>query len=162
MTPMNSTYVLGSGAASGDYPGGSVWTKYKTLDFDAATEEGGLFSIMMPKSWDKGYMSFKPVWAASGTGNVLWQLYLSSWSNGETPTNNYNAAQITAASTGNGVITLSAESTAVIPHGIDATDTQLIHGFIYRYASNGADTLAVDAKLIGIQIYYNTNLSNDT
>lgn len=132
----------------------------RTLDFDQTTSEGAQFMILMPKSWDESTVTFKAVWtAASGTGDVTWNLAGVAFSNDDA----MDAARGTAVGVTDTLITandahMTSESAAVTIAGTPA-EGDLVCLEISR---DIADTLNADAKLIGVHVYITTNAGNDT
>lgn len=132
-----------------------------TLNFDTATDEFAHFAIQMPKSWNEGTIIAQAVWtAASGTGTVAWGVGGKAHS---------DSGAIDAAITGSVVTTdtlitandvhIGPESTAITISGTPAAEDLVIFQ-VFRDVS--ADTLAVDAELIGIKIHYTTDAPTDT
>ncbi len=136
----------------------------RTLDFDPSTYEGVQVHIKMPKHWDKGTITYSPVWsqATTSAGAVSWNLAAVAISNSET----MDAAlgtPVTATSTGGtaNTIYIGSESSAVTVAG-SPQDDDLIVFEIGRYATGSSDTLAIDARLHGINIYYTANNITDS
>jgi hypothetical protein len=131
--------------------GVNIWS----LDFDAAAIEYAEWTVWMPDDWDGGTLTFMVIWtAASGTGDVRWGLQGRSfadnealdaaWGTGVVVTDtlqNAARAHITALS---GAVTLTGT-----PAGGD-----LVQIRVYREATDVGDTLAVDAQLLGVKLYY--------
>jgi hypothetical protein len=131
----------------------------KTLDFDATTSEIAQFHIAFPKSWNLGTVTFIPHWtAASGSGTFISALSGVAISNDDA----LDVAFGTAQSSTDTLITaydnhVGPESAAITIAGTPAVG-DLINFKIIR---DVADTLGVDAKLIGILIIYTVNAKDD-
>lgn len=162
MTPM-----ITNGAASGLIETSSL-NVINTMDFDATTSESVQFEIAMPKSWDRTNISFRVLWShATTTTNfdVVWEIY----SGAIAPSTSFDVSVISFVSvtdTGGVEDTLytSAETSSVAArdnNGDPPTDGSLMIFQVYRSASNVLDTLAVDARLQGVQLFYNINVSTD-
>lgn len=146
---------------------GSGQPDISTLDFDAASEEYAQFCIPMPKSWNKGTITFKAYWShASTTVNfgVVWGLQAVAISDVDGFATSFGTAQ-TAADTGGTTNSLyiSAESSAitVAAAGSPTTDEDLVFFRVFRKVSDGSDTMAIDARLHAIVLFINTDAATD-
>lgn len=148
------------GPSSGQTVGSDV--VYYTLDFDNTSNEIAQFCISMPSSWDEGTVTFRPVWtAASGSGGVVWQVFGLSRGDDDALSGSVGTGQtstdtlLTA-----GDLHRGPESSAItISDSPAANDT--VFFLVLRLPGNASDTLGVDAKLIGIELYFTTNESVD-
>lgn len=134
-----------------------------TQDYDTTTAESAQFCVPMPESWNEGTITFKPLWtAASGSGGVAWGLQGVAISDDDTMDVAFGTQVVVTDTfiTAND-LHVGAESTAVTISGSPAAG-DLVNFKVQRVVSNGSDTLAVDAKLIGIRIYYTENAKDDT
>lgn len=137
---------------------------FKTLDFDTTTQEFAQFEIAMPKSWNDSTITFQPVWShASTTTNfgVVWALQAVARSDDDAGDVAFGTEQ-TSTDTGGTTndIYIGPESSAITVAGSPANgDT--VQFQIKRNPSDGSDTMAIDARLHGVKIYYTTNLSTD-
>jgi hypothetical protein len=131
----------------------------KTLDFDTTTSEIAQFFIAFPNSWNLGTVTFIPHWtAASGSGTAIFALSGVAISNDDA----LDVAFGTAQSSTDTLITaydnhVGPESAAITIGGTPAAG-DLIN---FKLVRDIADTLGVDAKLIGIQLFYTTNAATD-
>ena len=153
-----------AGPADGWAETGVNKVQVRSLDFDAATTEFAQFQIAMPKSWDEGAVSFQALWshgAASTTFGVVWQMAAVALSDGD----GLDAAFGTAASvtdTGGAADTLYQSPTSgplTIAGAPSEGDLAVFQ--ISRAASDAADTLSVDADLIGVRLFFTTNTATD-
>ncbi len=130
-----------------------------TKDFDATTSEIVQFSIAFPKSWNLGTVTFIPYWtAASGSGTVIWALSGVAISNDDP----LDVAFGTAVTSTDTLITAydnheGPESAAVTIAGTPAIGDVVN----FKLVRDISDTLAVDAKLIGIRLVYSTSAATD-
>lgn len=136
----------------------------QSLDFDASTAEYAQFAIAMPKRWDLGTVTFKPVWShASTTTNfgAVWQLQGLAVSDNEAIPQAYGTAQ-TSTDTGGTTDRLytGPESSAITIAGTPAAE-DVVFFRIGRAATNGSDTLAIDARLHGVILFVNNAAEND-
>jgi hypothetical protein len=130
-----------------------------TLDFDASTQEYAQFQIAMPKSWNEGTITFAPIWtAASGAGTVIWGLQAIALSNDDALDTAFGTA---ATSTDTLLAALdqhTGPTSAAITIGGSPAAEDLVVYQVYR----NAGTLAVDAKLLGVRLYFTTNAADDS
>jgi len=151
-----------NGAASASVDSGTENVEYKVLDFDTSTQEFACFSVRFPKSWDEGTVTFAPYWtAASGSGGVVFALQAVALSNDDAIDTAYGTEQtstdtlITAAD-----VHVGPTSSAITVAGTPA-DADLTFFRVKRNVADASDTLGVDARLLGIAIFFTTNLTDD-
>ena len=116
----------------------------------------------MPKSWNEGTVTFRPIWTfSSGSGGVVWALQAVAVSDADALDVAYGAEQtITDAALTAGDLHRAPESAAITVSGSPAvSDTVLFR--IKRNPADASDTLGVDARLIGIEIYVTTDAGSD-
>jgi len=135
-----------------------------SLDFDASTQEYAWFAIPMPKSWNEGTVTFKPIWSHGATTTnfgVVWTLQAVAITNDDALGTSFGTAQ---SSTDTGGTTndlyVGPESSAITIAGTPAAE-DVVYFRASRLVSDGGDTMAVDAKLHGIVIYITTDAEND-
>lgn len=132
------------------------------LDFDAGTNEYAQFIVAMPKSWNLGTVKAAFIWtAASGSGNVVWGLQGVAVSDDDATDVAFGTAQeITDGLLAAYDLHRSAESSAVTIAGTPAAG-DVVWFQAYRNAASGSDTLAVDARLLGVILFYDTSAPTD-
>lgn len=133
-----------------------------TLDFDQTTEEYAQFSVVMPKSWNEGTVTFKAHWShASSTGDVIWGLQAVAVSNDDAIAVAFGTAQ-EVTDTGGTVNDLytSPESSAITVAGTPAAE-DMVFFRLYRKSAAGGDTLSADGRLHGITLYITTDAATD-
>ncbi len=150
-----------TGAARGVLESSSNKVTTPTLDFDASTIEYAQFQIAFPKNWDMGTVTAEVHWTAqSGSGTVIWGLQGMSLSNGGVMDSAYGTAiestDTVLSAKQVHMIAIAAVTLAFTP---DVGDESLFQ--VFRNAASGSDTLAVDANLLGINIFYTTNAKDD-
>lgn len=136
----------------------------KGWNFDASTTEYVQFPVQMPKSWDEGPLYCQFLWKHGTTTtnfDVRWGIQAVAIGDAD----NLDAAFGTAVEvndTGGTADYLyrSAETAAMTVAGSPAAE-ELVIFQSYREASDGADTLAIDATLIGIRVHYTIDAGND-
>lgn len=134
----------------------------RTFDFDAITEEGVGFVVPMPKSWDEGAVSFQPIWTAdSGAGGVVFEMAARAFSDDDALDQAVGGA-VTSTDTliAANDCHIGPESSALTIAGTPA-ESDLVYFQITRKVADAGDTLAADAKLIGVRLYFTTNAGND-
>lgn len=147
-----------NGPARGTFDGTNL--QCDTLDFDTSTQETAYFEIRMPVEWDEGTVTFDLDWMhASTTTNfgVVFELSGVAVSNDDPADASYGTAQ-TVTDTG-GTTTdhyTSPESSAITIAGTPQAG-DFVQFRLRRVPANGSDTLAVDARVRGINLYYTTN-----
>ena len=155
-----------SGCASLAYlSGASNQPDVAYLAFDFTTAEYAQFAIVMPSSWNEGTVTFVPHWSHPATATnfgVVWKLRAVAVSNDDTLAVSYGTIQ---SSTDTGGTTndyyAGPESAAITVAGTPAAG-DLVYFEIGRDPAEAADTLGVDAYLIGITIYVTTAAATDT
>jgi hypothetical protein len=136
-----------------------------TLDFDATNFECAVFEIAMPKSWNEGTFTCQFVWSHAATTTnfgVVWGLEALATSDDDA----MDAALGTLVqTTDTGGTTndryISPESTAVTAAGSPA-EGDVVYFQVSRRPADASDTMAIDARLHGIRLFFTTNAANDT
>lgn len=153
-----------NGAASGSAEMTTNKNMFKTLDFDPTTQEFASFEVHFPKSWNLGTVTFQPVWShASTTTNfgVVWGLCAVARSDDDAGDVAFGTAQ-TSTDTGGTTndIYIGPESSAITIAGTPAAgDT--VQFRVQRTPADGSDTMAIDARLHGIRLFYTSSASTD-
>lgn len=151
-----------NGAASGTTELATNDIMLTSKDFDTTTEEGVGFMIAMPKSWNESTVTYKAYWtAASGSGGVAWGVAAYALSDDDAMDTAVSGQQVVTDTllTANDMH-ITAESSAITIGGTPA-EGDVVYFEVTREVANGSDTIAVDAKLIGVQLYYTTNATTD-
>ncbi len=148
-----------SGAASGttELPTNDVMLV--TKDYDKTQKEYAQATIAMPTNWDTG--SITPVYhwtAASGSGTVQWYSQCLSVGEGDA----MDAAFGTAAGVTDTLTTFNDNHRIADTVGIKCSGTAAAQDMIIiQVYRDTADSLGVDAKLIGVKILYGTDATDD-
>lgn len=153
-----------NGAASGTAEMSTNKNMVKTLDFDATTQEFAQFWVRMPKSWNESTVTFIPEWAHGSTVTnfgVVWALEAVAISNDDTLDAAFGTAQTSTDTGGTTNDNYSGPESSAITIGGTPAEGDLVNFQIKRVPSDGSDTLAVDAKLIGITLFITTNAGTD-
>lgn len=151
-----------NGAAPGTVETSSNKVLYRTLDFDTTTQEFAGFSLPMPKSWNESTVTFRARWTgASGSGGVAWALQGLAVSDDDAIDAAYGTEQVvTDTLLTAGDMHVTAESSAITFAGTPAEGDSVMFR-VKRVPANGSDTLAVDARLIAIDLFITTNAGTD-
>lgn len=152
-----------NGAAPGsvETPGNKVMLK--TLDFDAATWEYAQFAIQMPKGWNEGNMSAVFVWshgAAVTNFAVVWGINAVAVSDGDALDVSFGAA-FTLTDTGGIADRLYRAAETSFSIAGPPAENDVVFVQIWRAGGDAADTLAIDARLHGVALFYTTNANTD-
>jgi hypothetical protein len=164
MTPLLSPY----GAASGVFMT-SDYNMVSTYDFDDTDSEAVQFEVAMPKSWDRSELTFKVYWSHGSTTvnyGVTWQIYAESFGNASNLDESLNADITISDAGGNTDYLYKSNETDAIEifdanTGLEPEDNDVVVIQVWRSPGDAGDTLAVDARLHGIQVYYNTTSGTD-
>lgn len=135
-----------------------------SLDFDPSTDEFAQFSFVMPKKWNEGTITARFHWAHAATTTnfaVIWGLQAVSVGNDDTIGVAYGTAQ-TVTDTGGTTNDLytSDETSAITVGGLPGSE-EMVYCRVYRDADAGGDTLAIDARLLGVTVYVTTDAGTD-
>jgi hypothetical protein len=131
---------------------------FDELLFDAATIEYAQALVRMPSNYNNGTVTARFFWSASSsTGSVVWALQARAFADDDALDTAFGTAQtVTDTLLATGDMHISAATSAVTSGGTPAATTPLQFQ-IYRDATNGSDTLAVDARLLGVEISYTSS-----
>jgi hypothetical protein len=134
----------------------------RILWFDPVNEERVTCDIALPKSWNRGNLKIRVFWTAqSGTGGVAWQLYASAMGDGEALDAGWGSGvTVTDTFLGANLCHVTGLSGDVVVNGSPQID-DLIHLMLRRSPSNGSDTLAQPAGLIGVMLTLTTDAGTD-
>lgn len=132
------------------------------FDFDQTTQEAVQFEVALPKEWDEGNVTYQVVWTSADTNatDVIWGLQGISIVDDGAIDQAFGAA-VTVTDTDKiaaNDLNISPESAAVTIGG--AAVDALTYFRLYRDAAAGGDTLAADARLLGIKLYYTIDATN--
>lgn len=136
---------------------------YKTLDYDPGTNEHAELQIRMPKSWDKGTITFVPVASqlTTSAGAASWNISCFVISSSDSIDASFGTPVTVTLSMGTAnLLYIGSESSAHTVNG-SPQDGDLVHIAISRAATLGTDTLAIDARLHGVNMYYTANADSD-
>ena len=133
--------------------------------FDPNAFEDAFFSVKMPKSWNVGSVSFRAVWSHAATATnfgVTWQLAGVPLSNADLLTTAIaDGTQIADIGGVTDDIFITDESGAFSFVTPAAAAEDYIIFRVARLVADAGDTMAVDARLHGIMLFYTTNANTD-
>lgn len=133
----------------------------ESLNFDQTTAEYAQFSIAMPKRWNLGTVSFKPVWSHASGGSAfgcIFTLQGLARSDDDAIAAAYGTAQSSSDTGGTANdLYVGPESSAITIAGTPAAE-DVVH---FRVARDVSDTLDLDARLHGIILFIDTLAEND-
>jgi hypothetical protein len=129
---------------------------YDVLEFDAGAIEYAQAMTTMPSNWNLGNVSANFYWTATGSsGAVVWRIAARSFADDGVLDDLVGTAQsVTDTLLATNDMHISANTPAVTITGSNSTTNAVVYE-ISRNASDGADTLAVDAQLLGVKINFN-------
>jgi hypothetical protein len=152
----------GASALTTELPGNRL--TLRTLDFVPVTQEHAQVMIQMPRSWNRAALAASVTWchgAAAANFNVVWGLRLLSAGDGsalDTPFG--STVQVT--DTG-GVAQALYRTPETPPFGPATTppENATLALDLFRLAADAGDTLPVDARLVGVTLFYVTQANTD-
>lgn len=130
---------------------------FDELLFDAASNEFAQALTILPNNYNNGTITSRFYWTAStGSGDVVWGVQGRAFANDDALDSAFGTAQTVTDS----LLTIddmhiSNATAAVTLAGTPAANTP-IQLQIYRDAAAGGDTMANDARLLGVEIIYTT------
>lgn len=132
--------------------------------FDASTKEYMQFAIRWSKSLGTATFTFIPIWTHPSTTTnfgVVWSLQTLALSNDDNLATAFGTAQ-TSTDTGGTThdVYIGPASSAITPSNTPA-ESDLYWFQIAREVSDGSDTMAVDAYLIGVVLVQDVGAAND-
>jgi hypothetical protein len=129
---------------------------FDELLFDTGSDELADALVVMPSNYNNGTVTARFYWtAASGSGGVAWAIQGRAFANDDALDTAAGTAQLVTDTliAANDMHVTSATS-AVTIGGTPAANTP-IQFTIYRDVSDAGDDLAVDARLLGVEIIFN-------
>lgn len=156
--------ITGGCAALAMITSGANQPDIVSLDFDPTTQEYAQFEIPMPKKWNEGTITVRFRWSHAATATnfgVVWGVQAVAVGDDDTIGVGYGTAQ-TVTDTGGTTndLYITSETSAMTVAGSPAAgDTVYIR--VYRESANGSDTLAIDARLHGVDVFITTDADTD-
>lgn len=153
-----------NGAAAGSVETTTNKIMFKTLDFDATTQEFAQFAVRMPKSWNTGTVTARFTWSHASTSTnfgVVWALEAVALSDAEAGDTAFGTAQQIADTGGTTNMIYITSATPAITIGSSPAAEDWVVFQVKRVPADGSDTMAIDARLHGVTLYITTNAAND-
>lgn len=137
-----------------------------SLDFDSSVDEFAQFSVKMPESWDAGALQAQFMWShptTAGNFGVRFFIQAKAHADGDALDAAFGTAVGATADTGGTTddIYVTAETGNITVANTPAK-SEFVTFQIYRDVSDAGDTLAVDARLMGVSIFYTTDKAIDS
>jgi hypothetical protein len=153
-----------SGAAAGTVETSTNRVMLRTMDFDTVTQEFAQFAIQMPKSWNEGTLICQFVWshpAASTNFGVAWEIQALALANDDAADTAFGTA-VTVTDVGGTTndIYITGETPALTVAGSPGPEEYVVFQ-VRRAPANAGDTLAADARLLGVRIHYTADAARD-
>lgn len=127
---------------------------FDCLNFDASAAEYAQAKLSLPEQWNAGTVKAKLYWtAASGSGAVVWAVQAVACSDDDAIDATWGTA-VTVTDTLLSANDCHIATTGAITIGGSPAVADLIYFQVYRAATSGSDTLAVDARLLGVKLQY--------
>ena len=154
-----------NGAAAGSVETTTNKVMLESMDFDTATDEFVQFQVQMPKSWDASTVTAQFTWShPTTTVNFGVRFFIQGLAlvDGDAADTAFGTAVGHTADTGGTTddIYITPETGAITIANSPAKSDYVIFQ-IYRDVSDAGDTLAVDARLHGVSLFYTTDALND-
>jgi hypothetical protein len=136
----------------------------KTLDFDTTTSEAAQFAVKMPNSWNAGTVTANAVWSHGTTVTnfgVTWQIDALSYGDNEAIDTAFSGA-VSFSDTGGtaNTVYISPASAAITIASTPAKGDWVVFR-VRREVANASDTMAIDARLHGVELKFTTNANHD-
>lgn len=153
-----------NGAAAGSVETTTNKIMINTWDFDAATAEYVQYRWRPPTRWDLGTVTAKFYWSHAATATnfgVAWAVDGVAMSDNEAIDAAFGTAQAsvdTGGTTNN--LYISPSTSAITIAGSPAQGDEVILRF-WRNAAGGSDTMTIDARLHGVELFWNSVADND-
>jgi hypothetical protein len=131
---------------------------FDQLLFDAGTDEFAQALVVMPSNYNAGTVTARFYWtASSGSGAVVWGLQGLAYSDDDALDTATGTAQtVTDTLLAANDMMISGATSAITIGGTPGAN-KAVQFQIYRDADAGGDTLAVDARLLGVEISYTSS-----
>jgi len=156
------TAATTNGAATGTIETSTNKVIVPVFDFDTTTQEFTAVAIPTPTWWDAGTVTVQFIWtAASGSGGVVWAAQGLCTSDDDPLDTAYGTEQIIADTL---IAAVDDHHTSFTP-AITIAGTPVAGDMVFlrfkRTPANASDTLAVDARLIGVKVRFGMGQYND-
>lgn len=135
-----------------------------TLNFHQSTQQHCQFAIPFPKRWNRGTITARFRWSHAATTTnfgCVWGIQAVAVGDDEAINQAYGTAvEVTDTGGTTNRLYVSGETAAFTVANTPA-DGDTIFFRVYRKAADAADTLAIVARLHGVDLFVTTNAEND-
>lgn len=152
-----------NGPASAQTEGSN--SSYVSLDFDATTEEGAIFEVTMPKSWDAGTLTFRAKGTCTGTDTDGYTIGLQALAcgDGDALDDSWGTAVVVRdEAQGTAGLELETPESSALTVGGSPNAGENVRFRVYRDVSDSNDDMGEDYKLRSIELFVNINAPEDT
>lgn len=136
----------------------------QTLNFNQTTQQHAQFAIPLPKRWNRGTITARFRWSHAATTTnfgCVWGIQAVAVGDGEAIGQAYGTAvEVTDTGGTTNSLYVSAETSAFTVANTPA-DGDTVFFRVYRKAADAADTLAIVARLHGVDLFVTTSAEND-
>lgn len=136
----------------------------QTLNFHQSTQQHAQFAIPFPKRWNRGTITARFRWSHAATTTnfgCVWGIQAVAVGDDEAINQAYGAAvEVTDTGGTTNRLYVTSETSAMTVAGSPA-DGDTVFFRVYRKAADGADTLAIVARLHGVDLFITTDSEND-
>src|SRR3990167_2817077 len=134
------------------------------LDFDGTSVEWAQFKVVFPGSYNSGTITYRVFWTstATDTDGVAWQLSGVSPGDGNGIASTAFGTAVVVTDSAQSIANLMYMSSVSSAVTVTAAATNRVAWLrIGRDPDNGSDTMAEDARLIGLYVLYTSNSLHD-
>lgn len=134
---------------------------FRFLNFDAATNEYAQALIVLPDNYNYGDLKARVFWSASGplagSNNVVWALHGRAFTDNDLIDQGFSTASTVVDTVHSAIPDDLMITNEIGPFTVAGTvgAHSLIQLQIFRDAANASDTYGHDAKLLGVELFYN-------
>ncbi len=131
--------------------------------FDGTTQEHVQFYLGAPKSWDKGTVVARFLYAPTTTSSTAtrWEIAARAFGDGDALDTAFGTAVgVDTSHTTANQVEVSASTSALTVAGTPVTDDLLIFQ-VSRAPANAGDTYTADARLLGVWVDFTTDAATD-
>jgi hypothetical protein len=132
------------------------FTNYDELLFDPATNEFAQALHILPSNYNNSTITGRFYWTSStGSGSVVWGLQGRAYADADSLDQAFGTAQtVTDTLITTNSMHITSATSAITIAGTPAANRPILFQ-IYRDAAAGGDTLASDARFLGVEILFN-------
>ena len=152
------------GAAAGSFETSTNKIMVESFDFDTAADEFVQLTVQMPKGWDAGDVTAVFLWSHAATTvnfGVAWAIQGAAIDDDDALDTAFGTAVVTTDTGGttDDLFITGESSSFTIANTPESSDWVVFQ--VFRDVSDAGDTMAIDARLMGVTILYTTLSSTD-